>query len=92
MQWQDRSTPCSVATETRKHDGRTYAIDAYRDSESIALHAHAGPSMSWSPLDQRIARIEIRTSLRADAPDEYVRRVCDELGEMCATLAREAER
>jgi len=92
MQWQDRSTPYSVATEQREHDGRTYAINAYRDRDSIALHAAARPTGSWQPLDQRIARIEIRTSLRADAPDEYVRRVCDELGEMCATLAREAER
>jgi hypothetical protein len=91
MQWQDRSTPYSVATELREHDGRTYAINAYRDRDNIALHAAARPTGSWQPLDQRIARIEIRTSLRADAPDEYVRRVCDELGEMCATLAREAE-
>ena len=91
MQWQDRSTPYSVATELREHDGRTYVVSAYRDGSSIALHAAARSTGSWQPLDQRIGRIEIRTSLRADAPDEYVRRVCDELGEMCAKLAREAQ-
>jgi len=91
MQWQDRSTPCSVATETREHNGRTYAINAYRDGNAIGLHASPRPSASWAPLDQRIARIEIRTSLRADAPDEDVVSVCDMLAEMCAKLAREAE-
>ena len=48
MQWQDRSTPYSVATEQREHDGRTYAINAYRDRDSIALHAAARPTASWS--------------------------------------------
>lgn len=91
MEWHDRSSPYSVATETREHDGRTFAINAYRDGSSVALHAFARPSGSWQPLDQRIARIEIRVSLRGDAPDEDVASVCDMLGEMCATLAREAE-
>ena len=91
MQWQDRSTPYSVATETREHDGRTYAINAYRDRDSISLHAAVRPNGSWHPLDQRIGRIEIRTSMRVDAPDEDVSSVCDMLAEMCATLAREAQ-
>ena len=92
MKWQDRSTPYSVATETREHDGRTYVVSAYRDGSSIALHAAARSTGSWQPLDQRIGRIEIRTSMRVDAPDEYVANVCDMLAEMCAKLAREAER
>lgn len=91
MKWQDRSTPYSVATELREHDGRAYTISAYRDGNSIALHAAARPTGSWQPLDQRIGRIEIRTSMRVDAADEDVASVCDMLGEMCATLAREAE-
>ena len=44
MQWQDRSTPYSVATETREHDGRTYAVNVYRDSDSISLHAAVRPN------------------------------------------------
>lgn len=91
MQWQDRSTQYSVATELRQHDGRTYAIDAYRDRDGIALHAAARPTASWQPLDRRIAQIEIRTSMSADATDDEVARKCDELGEMCAKLARGAK-
>jgi hypothetical protein len=91
MEWQDRSTPYSVATETREHDGRTYVVSAYRDGNSIALHAAARPTGSWQPLDQRIGRIEIRTSMRVDAADEDVASACDTLADMCATLARGAE-
>ncbi len=92
MQWQDRSTPYSVAIETRKHDGRTFVVDAYRDADTIALHAHAIGAGSWSPVDQRIARIEIRAAITAQTSDAEVRTLCDLMAGMCATLAREAER
>lgn len=91
MQWQDRSTPYSIATEQREHDGRTYAIDAIRDRDHISLHASARRPNLWQPIDQRISRIEVRATIRADVTDEDVRRVCDLMAEMCATLAREAE-
>ena len=92
MQWQDRSTPYSVATHKREHNGRTFVVDAYRDADTIALHAHSVGSASWGPVDQRIARIEVRAAITAQTCDADVRTVCDLMAGMCATLAREAER